>query len=168
VDNIASVTVRPAAIVERFELEALQWRASLMWEEDRDALIAHPDAIDLPAAQINEGRTLVAELEGTVVGFAVVLPRPDEDAELDGLFVEPSIWRAGIGRRLLRAAEGLAAAGSATFLYVVSNPRAEGFYYACDFVPVGQQSTRFGNGLVMRKPIRGPMAPSLAREIPRR
>lgn len=147
------ISVRPANIGERSALEALQWRASLMWEETRDALLAHPDAIELPNEQISEGRTIVAELDNKVVGFAVVLPRADGDAELDGLFVEPAIWRAGIGTRLIREAEILAAVGGAASLYVVGNPRAESFYTACGFELIGEEQTRFGVGLTMRKTI---------------
>jgi hypothetical protein len=61
-----------------------------MWEEDRAALLAHPDAIDLPAEQISGGRIVVIELAGKVVGFAAVLPREDGNVDLDGLFVEPA------------------------------------------------------------------------------
>jgi GNAT superfamily N-acetyltransferase len=150
---ISNLSVRPATIDERGELEALQWRASLVWEEYRDALLAHPDAIELPGEQIVEGRTIVAEVESRIVGFAVVLPRMDGDAELDGLFVEPSIWRAGIGTRLIRDAEILAADGGAKFLHVVANPLAEGFYCSCGFVPIGEESTRFGLAHMMRKAI---------------
>jgi GNAT superfamily N-acetyltransferase len=145
---IASLKMRPATVAERGELEALQWRASLMWEEYRDALLAHPDAIELPVEQI--ARTIVAELENNAVGFAVVLPREDGDAELDGLFVEPAMWRAGIGTRLIRASEILAAAEGADFLCVVGNPRA-----ACGFELIGREATRFGAGLTMRKAIGG-------------
>ena len=150
---ISDLSVRPATIGERIALEALQWRASLMWEETRDALLAHPDAIELPDEQISEGRTLVAELDGKIVGFAVVLPRDDGGADLDGLFVEPGNWRAGIGTRLVRDAEILAAAGGADFLHVVGNPRARGFYSACRFLLLGEEPTRFGVGLTMRKAI---------------
>ena len=45
-----------------------------IWEEDRDALLAHPDAIELPLEQITDGRTIVAESVGELLGFAVVLP----------------------------------------------------------------------------------------------
>ena len=64
-----------------------------MWEEDREALLAHPDAIELPLQQITDGRTVVAESVGELLGFAVVLRRDDGDAELDGLFVDPAQWR---------------------------------------------------------------------------
>ena len=150
---ITGLSIRPAVLEERAALEALQWRASLMWEEDRDALLAHPDAITLPVAQIGEGRVFVAEMANKAVGFAVILPRPDGDADLDGLFVELAIWQAGIGRRLVREAEMIAARTAAGFLYVVTNHRAQGFYAACGFALIGEEATRFGIGLLMRKAI---------------
>ena len=67
----------------------------LLWEEYRAALLENPDAIEVPAEHIVGGSTIVAEKLGETVGFAVVLPRPDGNAELDGLFVEPSAWRRG-------------------------------------------------------------------------
>ncbi len=96
------VVIRPALHTERSCLEALQWRASLANSGDRDSLLAHPDAIALPVQQIGDGHVFVAERDGAIVGFAAVLPRPDGDAELDALFVEPSLWKAGVGRLLQR------------------------------------------------------------------
>ena len=95
-----------------------------MWEEDRDALLENPDAIELPIDQITQGRTIVAERFGETLGFAVDLPREDGEAELDGLFVEPKFWRKGSGRRLIEEAGQLAAKGGAFTLFVVANPRA--------------------------------------------
>lgn len=57
----AGPTFRLAIAPERSALEDLQRRASLIWEEDREALLAHPDAIELPIEQITTGRTMVAE-----------------------------------------------------------------------------------------------------------
>jgi GNAT superfamily N-acetyltransferase len=145
------VIIRRATRQEREELENLQRRASLVWEEYREALVAHPDAIELPLEPIETGRTYVAVRCGEIVGFSVVLPRRDGDADLDGLFVEPTFWKQGIGRRLIREAERLAASEGAASLCVVANPRAQGFYAACAFELVGEESTRFGVGLTMRK-----------------
>src|SRR5262245_37736424 len=102
--GMLSATFRLALPAERRALEELQRRASLMWEEDRDALLANPDAIELPLEQITDGRTVVADNLGAVLGFAVVLKREDGDAELDGLFVEPAQWRHGVGRALVEQA----------------------------------------------------------------
>jgi ribosomal protein S18 acetylase RimI-like enzyme len=52
---------------------------------------------------------LVAELDGVVVGFAIVRPSADDDAspetgELDGLYTAPATWGRGAGLALLSAA----------------------------------------------------------------
>src|SRR3954469_13330344 len=95
------VIVRPAVVSEREMLEALQRRASLNNSGDRDALLAHPDAIALPIEQITSGCVFVAERDAVVAGFVAVVPRPDAGAELDALFVEPHLWKHGVGRRLV-------------------------------------------------------------------
>jgi len=144
-------TIRIAAREEKKLLEDLQWRASLVWEEYREALLAHPGAIELPLEHLDAGHTYVAERSGQILGFSVVLPRADGDADLDGLFVEPAIWKQGAGRRLVQQAERLAASRGSDWLYVIANPRARGFYQACAFEQLGEERTRFGSGLSMRK-----------------
>jgi GNAT superfamily N-acetyltransferase len=156
------LSIRLALPEERDALEALQWRASLIREEDREALLAHPDAIDLPVQQMEGGSVLVAEREGKTVGFAVVLPRQDCDADLDGLFVEPDSWRAGIGTRLIKEVERLAESRGANMLRVVANPRAKEFYLARGFELTGQEPTRFGVGLTMVKAVGRRRARSLS------
>ena len=143
-------TLRQAHAQERFELEALQWRASLANDHDRGSLIAHPEAIDLPEAQISAGQVTVADMDGKAVGFAVVLPRPDGDVELDGLFVEPTLWKSGLGRALVQASEAFGRVKGASSLHVVGNPHALGFYEACGFMPAGVQTTQFGPGILLR------------------
>ena len=58
---LANVTIRLAYIEERLALEELQRRASLALGEYNEQLEAHPDAIELPLAQIERGEVLVAE-----------------------------------------------------------------------------------------------------------
>ena len=125
-----------------------------MWEEDRAALLAHPDAIDLPLEQITDGRTIVAERDGRIAGFAVVLKRADGEADLDGLFVEPPLWRQGIGRALVESVAAMAIAEGASGLFVIANSRALDFYRACGFVAVGEVPTRFRPALQMRRALR--------------
>src|SRR4249919_142738 len=111
------VSIRPARPDEQAMLESLQRRASLSNPGDRDALLANPDAIALPIEQIAEGCVFVAERDGVVVGFAAVVPRPDGAAELDALFVEPQLWKQGIGRQLVDHIAEVAHARSASFLH---------------------------------------------------
>jgi hypothetical protein len=77
------LVLRDARPSERAQLEALQRRASLALDEYRNQLLAHPDAIALPAEQIAAGQVIVAEARGRLVGFAAWVSHAD-GAELDG------------------------------------------------------------------------------------
>jgi ribosomal protein S18 acetylase RimI-like enzyme len=82
---------------------------------------------ELPVSQIVDDRVCVAERDGTVVGFSVVLPRTDGDAELHGLFVDPAARRNGIGKRLVCEAGRRAALEGANALRVTANPSLSRF-----------------------------------------
>lgn len=140
-----ALTIRPARTEEREQLEDLQRRASLALPQYREQLEANPDAIHLPPAQIANDQVLVAEIEGRVVGFAAVVGR-----ELDGLFVEPLLWRQGIGRALTNAAVERARCRGFT-LSVIADPGAREFYESCGFAVAGEAHTRFGPALRMMR-----------------
>lgn len=146
-----AIIIRNAVLSEKPALEALQLRASLTNEGDREALLANPDAIELPAEQIASGDVFVLELGGRIAGFAALLPRPDGDAELDSLFVEPDLRRRGVGRLLIEHCSQIALTRECRSLNVIGNPHAEQFYLACGFDTIGSTETRFGTGLLMRK-----------------
>jgi predicted GNAT family acetyltransferase len=143
--------MRLAVVSERASLEALQWRASLANPGDRDALLANPDAIAIPIEHIADGHVFVAEDDGVIVGFATVLARPDGNAQLDALFVEPTQWKRGLGRLLADQCADVARKRASRILHVVGNPHAEGFYTACGFRTTGTIETRFGKGLAMQR-----------------
>lgn len=140
-----TLNLRRARPEERLALEDLQWPASLDLPDYRRQLIANPDAVHLPPAQIANGQVIVAEMDGGIAGFAAVV-----GGELDGLFVEPDLWGRGIGRALVDAAahearkRGLA-------LSVIANPSVRRFYESCGFSVEGEAQTRFGPAIRMTK-----------------
>jgi GNAT superfamily N-acetyltransferase len=138
-------SLRLAEPEEHEELEELMARASLELPDYRDALIANPDAIHVPPAQIANGQVIVAEMEGVIVGFAAVV-----GGELDGLFVEPDLWGQGIGRSLVDAAT-LEARRKGLALRVIANPAARLFYLSCGFTVEGGEQTRIGPGIRMTR-----------------
>jgi GNAT superfamily N-acetyltransferase len=139
------LTLRLARPEEHDHLEALQWRASFELKEYREQLMANPDAIHLPPAQIANGQVTVAEFDGDIAGFAAVV-----GAELDGLFVEPDLWGGGIGRALINAAAHQARQKGLT-LTVIAAPAARRFYESCGFSVEGEAQTRFGPALRMSR-----------------
>ena len=148
---MSEIVIRSALPAERSSLEALQWRASLANSDYRDLLLANPDAIALPVEHIADGHVFVAQREGVIVGFAAVLTRPDGNAELDALFVEPTLWKRGVGRLLVEHCADVARGRASRIMHVVGNPHAEGFYAACGFRTTGAVETRFGAGLAMHR-----------------
>jgi N-acetylglutamate synthase-like GNAT family acetyltransferase len=147
----SDILIRTASLAEQKALEALQLRASLTNDGDREALLANPDAIEIPLEQIAAGRVFVSELSGATVGFAAIEPRADGATELDALFVEPTIRRHGIGRLMVEYCAKVALRQGSKALHVIGNPHAEHFYIACGFKQIGTIETRFGVGLLLRK-----------------
>ena len=148
--NAAFVEIRDAQTSEVEVLEDVQRRASLVWEEYRDDLLAHPEVIDVPVHDIEAGNVRVATGSVRVLGFASLIPgRSDGAAELDGLFVDPAFMRRGIGRALMEDAIALAGSRGCQRIEVTANPRALEFYVKMGFIDDGVEKTRFGPGLRM-------------------
>jgi predicted N-acetyltransferase YhbS len=151
--NVDGLAIRLAQVSEREALEMLQRRSSMHEPMYRAQLATHPDAIDMTAEQITAGLVRVAEQDGAIVGFAVLLERSADACELDGLFVEPERMRTGVGRRLVEDAKRMARERGATRIDVVANPQAVAFYEAVGFTAVGEAQTRFGPAPRMSLPV---------------
>lgn len=150
---MADLLIRPARLDEQAMLEDLQLRASLVWEDTRDDLLANPEVVELPVAQIEGGHVFVAERDGAVAGFGVLLPIAGNEPDLDGLFVEPEAFGGGVGRALVAEAARRARAMGAAGVKVIANLNARGFYEACGFAAVRGVPTRFAPALLMRLPV---------------
>ena len=148
---MALIKIRNARESEAAELEALQRRSSDVWEEHRQQLAAHRDAIEFPRHFIDQGWTRVAVLgDDTPLGFSVVIPGQSGAHELDGLFVEPHQMRRGIGRSLVEDACARARRTGGRRLEVTAGP-ARAFYEALGFHVVGTVRTRFAPAFRMRR-----------------
>lgn len=147
--------IRDARSAEAPLLEDLQRRASDVWPEYRQALAAHPDAIELPASFVENGWVRVAvDHQDLAIGFSVVIPADASVHELDGLFVEPARMTQGVGRALVEDAAGRASAQGAQRLEVTAG-RAQAFYARVGFDLIGPAQTRFGPAVRMCRELPG-------------
>jgi GNAT superfamily N-acetyltransferase len=126
------------------------WKAAYVGMIDADfldALTVTPERIATWAerirAQAPGGVSLVAEKEGEVVGFAVLLPSRDEDvpeaAELLGLYVDPSLRFTGIGAVLIDAGFARMPQTVQTLWTLEGNAPARRFYEKRGFRTDGAQ-----------------------------
>ncbi len=117
--------------------------ASLANAGDRDNLLANPEYLVLGPEALAEGRTYIAEEEGSVVGFATWI-EAGGIFELEDLFVDPGWRRRGIATALLNRIAQILRARGVERLEVTANPHALGFYRAAGFTDCGVADTVFG------------------------
>src|SRR5215469_5973065 len=117
--------------------------ASLSNAGDRGNLLAHPEFLVLGPDGLAEGRTYVAEENGSVVGFAT-WAQAGGTIELEDLFVDPGWRRRGIATALVSRIVDILRARGVQCLEVTANPHAQGFYGAAGFIDCGVAETNFG------------------------
>jgi GNAT superfamily N-acetyltransferase len=117
--------------------------ASLSNAGDRDNLLGHPEPLVLGPEGLAEGRTYVAEEEGSLVGFATWIAAGGV-VELEDLFVDPGWRRRGIAAALVNRIAQVLRARGVQRLEVIANPHAMGFYRAAGFTDCGVARTVFG------------------------
>jgi GNAT superfamily N-acetyltransferase len=117
--------------------------ASLSNAGDRDSLLAQPGYLILGPAGLAEGRTYVAEEDGSLGGFAT-WAEADGIFVLEDLFVRPDWMRRGIATALVNRIAGVLRARGVQHLEVTANPHALGFYAAAGFIDRGVAETDFG------------------------
>jgi L-amino acid N-acyltransferase YncA len=137
VPSIRPATTADATAIATVHVDA--WRAA--YDGLLPAELLAGLSVDTAAAQWarsleTDRGVLVAEIDGTVAGFAAVGPSRDEDAldsdgELYAIYLAPTRWSTGVGHALHEAAiKTLAAAGytSASLWVLANNARAIAFY----------------------------------------
>jgi GNAT superfamily N-acetyltransferase len=137
-----SQVIRPGVLADLAAVRDVYRRASLSNAGDRANLLAHPEHLVLGPEGLNEGRTLVAEQDGSVVGFATWADA-DGVTELEDLFVDPDWTRRGMATALVNGIAEVIRGRGVERLEVTANPHAMGFYTAIGFFPCGVANTEF-------------------------
>lgn len=135
--------IRLGTPADLFGAASVYRRASLSDAGYRDSLLAHPEYLILGPEGLADGRTYVAEEDGSVVGFATWADSAGT-VELEDLFVDPGYMRRGIASALVNRITAVLRARGAQRLEVTANPHALGFYRAAGFVDCGVTETEFG------------------------
>ena len=149
-----SIFIRDAEITDIEELQGVFQRASLSNENDRKALLEHPEWLLLSDKGVREGRMRVAVGNGeAVVGFATYLTS-DGVAELEDLFVDPPWMRHGIGQALVVDIAARLSELHFETLEVTANPHAMSFYEHLGFVEYRIVDTQFYPAPRMRRSTR--------------
>jgi len=145
---VNGLTIRDAGPDDMTALREVFRRSSLSNDNDRMKLLAHPDVLELSEQGVTDGRTRVADADGSVIGFATWLGTGDV-TEIEDLFVDPDWMRRGVGRALVQDLISLAHARGARRVEVTGNPHARDFYERVGFAHDHEVETPLGPGLRM-------------------
>jgi putative acetyltransferase len=110
-------------------------------QEQQEAWASSADDLTTFAERLGSRLTLVATLNGSVVGF-IALEGADK---VDMLYVHPAVAGQGIGRLLLDAVEKLAASRGTARLKVEASDSASGFFQHRGFVATTRNSVLRGD-----------------------
>ena len=142
------LTVRQAVPADYDRVSTIFREASLSNEGDRPLLAAHPEFLILAPAALEEGRTLVAETDGRIVGFVTTIVA-GEHCEIEDLFVDPAWMRRGVASQLMVEAAAMVRSGGATLIEVTANGHALAFYESAGFVVDREMDLEYGHGFRM-------------------
>ncbi len=144
------ILIREASIDDYSAMARVFRRASLSNPGDREALLAHPDALHLSEELIRGGRARLAMLaNGTIIGFASTRQGDLGVLELEDVFVDPDWQRQGAARRLIQQIASEARDDRTPRIEVTANPHALEFYRSAGFTTDRETQTGFGPGLRM-------------------
>lgn len=146
-------SIRNATQSDRAALTELHRRSSLIYEDNRAALLAHPELFGVSAESIKAGHIRVLTRSGQIVGFATLIPRAPGVGELEDLFVDPDYTHQGLGRMLVADAVARAPAMGIKRVEVTANPNATAFYEKVGFVVTGRSDTQLGPGWRMHRSV---------------
>ena len=111
-------------------------RSKAWWGYDDAFMEACREELSVTAKDLRDTPVAVLEADGQVVGVAKVDPQGDW-AELDKLFIDPTVIGTGAGRKLWDWSVETARALGARKFKVVADPGAAAFYEHMGAVPAG-------------------------------
>ena len=133
-------TVRQAKPEEQRELTRLSVRATMYAGHDEAFVDRSIAALMITLPMISGNWVQVAEDSSSkIVGVVWVTPTALQGiALLQGLYVEPALWKRGIGRVLFGAAVSRANEFKAGAIMINAEPSAEGFYRRMGATRIGE------------------------------
>lgn len=145
---------------------AVRVTAAELYTPEQIAAWLGPDDVDLAAwdARRRAAWTVVAEVDGRVVGFSDLLP----DGLVDMLFVHPDVGGRGVARALLTAVEDEARARGLTGLRTHASRRARPVFERLGWVVTVDRRDNTARGVVvpnyeMRRDLTDPDGPRSGR-----
>ena len=142
--------IRPAATEEASALTNMAVEAKRYWGYPEHWIKHWESDLTITSNFIHDNHVYVAEEDGQIQGFYALIVTGDK-AELDHMWVKPTLIGTGIGKELFLDAMERAAALKVSAVEISSDPNAAGFYRRMGATEIGETDASFG-GVVRKLP----------------
>ena len=137
--SAVDITIRRARFNEAHQLTELALRSKASWGYSKEFVNACRAELTFTAAKMAASDVWVAVVDEMIAGMVALKVATDAaKAELEDLFVEPTLQGRRIGAALVAAALDACRLKGAKVLSVDADPNAEGFYQRFGFHTVGR------------------------------
>jgi GNAT superfamily N-acetyltransferase len=143
------ITIRTARPPEARAITELVMHSKAHWGYDAAFLAACRPGLTISPEYLRTHPAYVAEMDGTLVGFASLYEHSPQNVELDYLFIAPAAMGKGVGKRLWRHAVSEAAGLGYQLMDIVADPNAEAFYRKMGAVTVGAEPSEAKAGRML-------------------
>ena len=135
--------IRPAAANEASVLTNMALEAKRYWGYPEHWIKHWESDLTISSDFIHDNHVYVAEENGQIQGFYALIVAGDK-AELDHMWVKPTLIGTGIGKELFLDAMERAAALKVSAVEISSDPNAAGFYRRMGATEIGETDASFG------------------------
>ena len=142
--------IRPAATSEASVLTTLALEAKRYWGYPEHWIKHWESDLTISSDFIHDNHVYVAEENGQIQGFYALIVT-GEKAELDHMWVKPTLIGTGIGKELFLDAMERAAALKVSAVEISSDPNAAGFYRRMGATEIGETDASF-DGVTRKLP----------------
>jgi predicted ester cyclase/N-acetylglutamate synthase-like GNAT family acetyltransferase len=154
-----TIHTRPANRSDANRLTAIARAAKAHWGYPEAWLQAWSEDLQLTPEYLNVHRAYVAELDGEVVGVAVLEDRTNH-WQIEHVWVDPVTHRHGVGKRLVNQCLRTARRLDQRQVHVLSDPYAQEFYVRLGAQPIGSVPAPMPDAPERRLPLLAFMADS--------
>jgi GNAT superfamily N-acetyltransferase len=142
--------IRPAATSEASVLTRMALEAKRYWGYPEHWIKHWESDLTISSDFINDNHVYVAEEDGQIQGFYALIVTGNK-AELDHMWVKPTLIGTGIGKELFLDAMERAAALKVSAVEISSDPNAAGFYRRMGATEIGEVDASF-DGVTRKLP----------------
>lgn len=142
--------IRPAATTEASALTSMALEAKRYWGYPEHWIKHWESDLTISSDFIHDNHVYVAEENGQIQGFYALIVTGNK-AELDHMWVKPTLIGTGIGKELFLDAMERAAALKVSAVEISSDPNAAGFYRRMGATEIGETDASF-DGVIRKLP----------------